>query len=92
VKQVRALVAGLAGFFLLFTIGGVLLMYVGEWLARRQLPPEMQTAKAIQTHFDGAVCLACDLGGILILMGLSLAIVILLAWSLVEFARTCSKG
>lgn len=78
-----------AGFSLLISICGALLMYLGEWIERSKLPPEMQTPEAIQKYYDGAVCLACDFGGgILILTGISSAITVLLAWSLMELGGT----
>jgi len=88
VKAEKIFVGVVSGFCLLLTIGGALLMYVGEWLERRKLPPEMQTPEAIQKYYDGAVCLACDLGGgVMILIGISSMIAVFLVWSLVEVAR-----
>ena len=87
-KAEKIIVGVVSGFFLLLTIGGALFMYVGEWIERRKLPPEMQTPDAIQKYYDGAVCLACDFGGgILILIGISSMITVFLVWSLVEVAR-----
>lgn len=55
--------ACLAVGFLLFGLGviGVGTTVVGEYQARLALPPEMQTAQAIEMYFDGAACLSCGL-------------------------------
>lgn len=44
-------------------LAGILVIAVGEWIARRQLPPEMRSPEAIQYYFDGLVCLACGIWG-----------------------------
>jgi hypothetical protein len=64
-------------------IVGVLVSVLGEWHARRQLPPELQSPEAIQHHFDGAACLGCGIMGFTmvagaIFMGVIFAIVRLL--------------
>jgi hypothetical protein len=91
-KKDRSLVISIARIYLLIglllTIGGLVLMYVGEWLARRGLALEIQTTEAIQKNFDGAACLPCTTdGGVLILMGIGLAIISLLALSLFKLFR-----
>lgn len=69
-------------------ISGVLTSVVGEWHARRQLPPEMQSPEAIQYYYDGAVCLGCGIMGFItvawaIIMGVLFAII----WLLLELAE-----
>lgn len=69
-------------------VGGVLFAVVGEWNARRKLPPEMRSPEAIQYHFDGSACSECELGGFMmvfsaIFMGGLLALI----WFLLELAE-----
>jgi len=70
-------------------VAGVLIGVIGEWHARRQLPPEMQSPEAIQYYYDGAVCLGCGIMGFIIvawaiIMGILFAVI----WLLLELARS----
>ena len=92
-KAKRITVGVIAACFLLLSIGGAVLMYVGEWMERRKLPAEMQTPEAIQKYYDGAVCLGCQLGGgILILVGIGSTITVMLVWSLIEVSTIFKSG
>ncbi|MEJ7623543.1 MAG: hypothetical protein WKF34_06090 [Pyrinomonadaceae bacterium] len=47
-------------------LAGVISMFVFEMLARAALPEEMRTPEMIQRHYDGAVCLSCEMSGYVI--------------------------
>lgn len=49
-------------------VTGFLIAAVGEWNARRQLSPEMRSPEAIQYHFDGTVCFACEMWGFMLMV------------------------
>ncbi|HYO91106.1 MAG TPA: hypothetical protein VEQ40_05700 [Pyrinomonadaceae bacterium] len=75
-------------FCLALGVFGVLFAVVGEWNARRQLPPEMRTPEAIQHYFDGTVCFGCEFGGFMmiaaaILIGCPIALI----WLIFELAE-----
>ena len=84
-KQLRAALGIILGFWLLIGVSGALYWFVGEWNARRQLPPEERTAEVIHKLYDDAVCLDCAIGGGL-LLGFSVlfGMGVLLIWMLVE--------
>ncbi len=70
-------------------IVGVLVGILGEWHARRQLPPEMQSPEAIQHHFDGAVCLGCGIMGFTMVAGaILMGVLFALIWLLLEHAES----
>jgi hypothetical protein len=52
-----------------FAFGILLLIYFNylEYQARQDLPPEMRTPEALQSYYDGSVCLGCDVAGISLL-------------------------
>ena len=82
------------GFFVLLGVAGVLDIAVGEWNARRQLPPEIRTPEAIQRYYDGLVCLGCYLrGGIVLMICFLAGVVVLLMWGAAEVVnRTPRKS
>ena len=72
---------------LCFGIGivGVVAMTTMEYQARQALPPEMQTPEAVQSLYDGAVCLSCDLNRIMFaILGFGSGIIVLLFWGIYE--------
>ena len=70
------------------TIVGIAVLTIMENQARAALPPEQQTAEAIATIYDGAVCLGCDLGRIFFGMFGAIAVMLsLLAWAVYEVGR-----
>ena len=70
------------------TVIGIVVLILMEYEARAALPPEQQTAEAIATLYDGAVCLGCDLSAIFVAMLGSAAVVIsLLTWGVYEVGR-----
>jgi len=50
---------------LILAIGSKALFVGLEYYNRQSLPSEMRTEAVIQRDFDGAYCLACDIGGII---------------------------
>ena len=67
---------------------GVLFAVVGEWNARRKLPPELRSPEAIQYHFDGSVCLGCELGGSMIVVSaIFIGGLLAIIWFLLELAE-----
>ncbi len=74
-----------------FGVVGVLIAAVGEWNARRQLPPEMRSPEAIQYYYDGAVCLGCSIGGGMVVIGaILMGGIIALVWLIAEFWQKIS--
>ena len=70
-------------------IAGVLVSVIGEWHARRQLTPEIQSPEAIQHYFDGAACLGCGLMGfMMVASAIFMGILFALIWLLLEFAES----
>ena len=73
----------------LCTIAGIVSMTVMEHQARAALPREEQTAEAISSIYDGAVCLGCDFARIGFAMIGSLSFILLfLVWGLYEAGRS----
>jgi hypothetical protein len=64
---------------------GVMAMTIMEFQARQTLPPAMQTPEAIQSLYDGAVCLSCGLNRIVFgILGFGSGILVLLFWGIYE--------
>lgn len=64
---------------------GVVGLEIAEFLFRLELPPEQQTAEAIQRDYDGVVCLGCSIvKGVILFAGSFGAIVLVLVWVFVE--------
>ena len=79
----------LSVFVMIATLGGIIALTVMEHQARAALPPDEQTAEAIATLYDGAVCLKCDLSRYLLFISGSLAFVtVLIGWGIYEFGRS----
>ena len=71
-----------------FGIFGALIAVVGEWNARRQLPPEMRSSESIQRYYDGAVCLDCSIGGGMVVIGsIFVGGIITLVWLILELVQ-----
>ena len=84
-KYLRAAFGVILGFWVLLGVATTLLMFVGEWAARRRLPPEMRTPEAIYKYYDDAVCLACSLnGGMILVLSIVAALGVLMIWMLIE--------
>jgi hypothetical protein len=67
---------------------GVVAMTIMEFQARQTLPPEMQTPEAIQSIYDGAVCLSCDLNRTMFgILGFGSGILVLMFWGIYEVVR-----
>jgi cytochrome bd-type quinol oxidase subunit 1 len=78
----------LSVFVMIATLSGIIALTVMEYQARAALPPHEQTAEAIASIYDGAVCLACDYGRIFIVMLGPLAFVaVLIGWGIYEVGR-----
>lgn len=76
-----------------FGVLGVLLAVVGEWDARRQLPPDMRSPEAIQRYYDGAVCLGCSIGGGMVVIGsVFMTGIIVLIWLIVDLGQKISAN
>jgi hypothetical protein len=93
VKELRAALGVIFGFWLLLGVSGALYWFVGEWDARRRLPPEMRTPEVIHRLYDDAVCLECSVGGgMLIVMSVMFGFGVLLVWVLVEVLYARAAG
>ncbi len=84
-KQLRTALGVIFGFWLLLGVSGALYWFVGEWNARRQLPPEMRTPDVIHKLYDDAVCLECSIdGGMILVMSILFGSGVLFVWVLIE--------
>jgi hypothetical protein len=73
---------------LIATLGGIITLTVVEYQARAALPPDEQTAEAIASLYDGAVCLACDYGRVFLgMLGPLMLGAVLIAWGIYETGR-----
>ena len=87
-NNVRRIFFILLIFILIATLGGIVVPTAMEYQARAALPPDQQTAEAIASIYDGAVCLGCDYGRIFLGMFGSLAFVtVLMGWGIYESVR-----
>jgi len=92
-KQLRAALGVILGFWLLLGLGGAAYWFIGEWNARRQLPPEVRTPELIHKLYDDAVCLECTLGGGMILaMSILFGVGVLFIWGLVEMINSLARS
>ena len=67
------------------TLAGVGAMTVMEQQARAALPPGEQTAAVIESVYDGAVCLSCDITKMVILIfGSLVTATVVLSWGIYE--------
>jgi hypothetical protein len=74
------------------TIFGVIAMGVMEYNTRLALPPEHQSAEAIEKIYDGAACLGCGIVQIAIAFYGSIAVAAtLLSWVLYEVVLLSSQ-
>ncbi len=74
-----------AGLCFVIAVSGVISMSIMEYQARQALPPEEQTADALATLYDGAVCLGCDISRMWFAMfGFASVTAILLGWGIYE--------
>ena len=72
----------------LVMIAGIVVLTVMEQQARAALPPGEQTAEAIASIYDGAVCLGCDYGRVFFAMfGSASFVAVLLGWAVYEAGR-----
>ncbi len=70
------------------TLGGIVVLTALEYQARAALPAHEQTAQAIASLYDGAVCLKCDFGRIfLIMFGPIVLATVLIGWGIYEVGR-----
>ena len=83
-KELRIFFGVIIGLCALIVAAGALYMILGEWHARRQLPPEERTQEVIHKLYDDAVCLECITGGILAFMSLLSALMLSLGWGMIE--------
>ena len=91
-RALRVALGVIFGFFLLLGAGGALYWVVGEWSARRSLPPEMRTPEVIHTVYDDAVCLECSLGGgMLLVFSILFGAAILFIWVLIEVMNSLAR-
>lgn len=92
-KQLRAALGVIFGFWVLLGVSGALYWFVGEWDARRRLPPEMRTPEVIHKLYDDAVCLECSLGGGMILVvSIVFGFGVLFIWMLIEVMHGLMSG
>jgi len=73
---------------MIVTLGGIIALTAMEYQARAALPPDEQTAEAIASIYDGAVCLTCDYGRVFLIMFGPLAFgAVLVGWGIYELGR-----
>lgn len=85
---VRRVFFMLSVFLLIATLGGIIALTVMENQARAVLPAHEQTAEAIASLYDGAVCLRCAYGRVFLVMLGSFAIgTVLTGWGIYELGR-----
>jgi len=70
-----------------FGLGLLFLVYFNylEYQARQELSPEMRTPEAIQSIYDGSVCLGCDISATILLILFSvIGTFIAVSWGIYE--------
>lgn len=84
-SETSKIFAGATFFCFGLGLSAKIVSFILEHQARQELSPEMRTPEAIQYHYDGAVCLGCDIAGIgLMILFFALGVFIAVVWGIYE--------